>query len=230
MEEVQLRNNSTRSKWVIILIQALVLLNVLYILICIWALFYNNYVFYRYQGSNLGLFTNRSFLVMEGLRNLINLFSGLTFLMWSYRANKNLRQIHPEMRFNRFLIVFAWFIPVVSWFIPYKIMRRLFTHTLEELETEEQVSQFRSVNNWWVWWLIFAAGSYAISLVQYNYNGIPNRDLDCCMVIVLMILALILCRCTIRMIRNYSALESKLYGKYAAGYASEKSEDLIDQL
>src|SRR5688572_31317343 len=98
MEEVQLSNNHKRAKRAVRFIQVLVLLNILYILLCIWALFYNNYLFYRNPDHDLGLLTRRSFLILEGLRHLINLVSAITFIAWSYRANKNLWRIRPEVR------------------------------------------------------------------------------------------------------------------------------------
>jgi hypothetical protein len=227
MYQAALRDIHRRSQLMIMSIWIFVFLNIFCVLLCLFALFYNHYLWNH--SDFLTRLANQTFFTWEAVYWLMNIFSGIVFIMWSYRANRNLNLATGKKSPRGFLIIAGWFIPVASWFVPYRIMRRLFAGTMDELETTEQQPVIRIVNAWWFWWIALAAYGYAVMILNEFYSANEHKNLHSMLKIVSMILALAVDWTTIRLIRKYKQMEMELFARRSATAIVEEPE-LIDRI
>jgi hypothetical protein len=101
------------------------------------------------------------FTLMDGVELLSGLFSlgtfiitGVLFLMWIHRANRNVRALGAEgMKFTPGWSVGWYFIPIASLWKPYQAMKEIWQASHNpKLWTTQELKPI--VNVWWTLWLL----------------------------------------------------------------------------
>ena len=118
-----------------------------------------------------------TYLASDGLYFIVALVqlallvaTGVVFLMWVYRANKNLRALSGvAMRFTPGWSVGWFFVPIMSLFRPYQVVRELW-HVSHGAEAEGH-----AVVRWW--WLLFIL-SGVMSSLAWQLTGVVQDTSD----------------------------------------------------
>lgn len=138
--------------------------------------------------------------------------SAVFFIKWFRRAYFNLHLISKKLSFSESSAVSSWFIPFLNLVRPYQIMDELFLQTLVCInETEIYKKKYKNtIVYWWVCWVASFVLSNVIA-IYFNYFS----DFE---VLKSLIIILLLCNVlsffsgffVIKLINNYSNLETKL--------------------
>ena len=102
-------------------------------------------------------------------QSALSLFLGIIFLMWIYRANKNLHALsNMHMKFTPGWSVGWYFIPVANLFMPFQSMREIW-----EVAHKGRPSRQAVLYWWWIMWIgsnmiggVAAQFSFAVSDVR----------------------------------------------------------------
>ena len=141
--------------------------------------------------------------------------SGVTFIMWFRRAYNNLHQKLNHLNFSEGWAAGSWFVPFVNLFRPYRIMRELYEETDKLLKRrfEYYVSQviYSAIGLWWTLWII--SGVLGQFDFRWSMHAETIDDLLVGSIIAMItdIVAIPLAFITVKIIKDYSVLETKLY-------------------
>ncbi len=81
---------------------------------------------------------------------IFSIITGITFLIWIYRTNKNLHQVSGQsMVFAPNWAVAWYFVPIANLFKPYQVMKELW-----KTSHKNQTSSLTLLGWWWTLWLI----------------------------------------------------------------------------
>ncbi len=88
-------------------------------------------------------------VIVELLLFALGIVRGITFLVWIYRTNKNLRTLSgQQMRFAPGWAVGCYFIPIVNFFMPYQAMKEIW-----QVSHKSRGGTPSIVAGWWALWL-----------------------------------------------------------------------------
>lgn len=101
--------------------------------------------------ANEVILTSDAVVALVGLVQLVlSIATGITFLMWIYRSNKNLRTLSTEpMHFTPGWSVGWYFVPIANLFKPYQVMKELWT-----VSHQDEDHSYAIVGWWWALWII----------------------------------------------------------------------------
>ena len=115
------------------------------------------YDFYSYSTLPSDVDANEIMLPCDAVTGIVGLvqlilaiITGITFLRWIYRSNKNLRALSGEsMTFTPGWSVGWYFIPIATLWKPYQVMKEIWNTSHKSNTTDHSV-----VGWWWALWLI----------------------------------------------------------------------------
>jgi hypothetical protein len=130
------------------------------------------YELYSYANLKPDVDPNETFLPADAVTIIIGLTQmylfmilGITFLLWIYRVNKNLRALSgEEMRFSPGWSVGWYFIPFANIVMPYKVMKEIW-----QVSHRNRAATSPILPIWWILWLLScyvgnAASRYAFKV------------------------------------------------------------------
>ena len=91
---------------------------------------------------------------------IANVAAIIAFLMWIYRASKNLKHLHVDgQRFSPLRAVLWWFVPIFWFFRPYQVMKEIWKGSFPGLGTWNTASWMEApvsplLGWWWGLWLL----------------------------------------------------------------------------
>jgi len=145
---------------------------------------------------------------------IASVVSGIVFIQWFRRAYFNLHLKVNHLTFSEGWAAGSWFVPLMNLFRPYRIMKELFEETerlLFKRHPEVKAKLTTSIlGGWWALWL---ASHY---IDQYIFRS--NLKADTIKELILItkinmvsnIIAIPLALITIKIIKNYSSIETLL--------------------
>lgn len=86
--------------------------------------------------------------------------TALLFLVWIYRAYKNLRAFNVEgLKYSPGWAVGGWFVPILNWWRPYQVMSEIWRGSSPEAvgtndRTWERIPASPLLGFWWALWII----------------------------------------------------------------------------
>ena len=93
-------------------------------------------------------------LIIGVLQLITFIVTGVTFLMWIYRANLNARGFGAtDMEFTPGWSVGYYFIPFINWFRPYQAMKEIWKVSTNPSDWKNQPSSVL-LGWWWTLWLV----------------------------------------------------------------------------
>ena len=115
------------------------------------------YDYYSYANLPPDVDPNETFLTSDAISGIVGLIqfvlgiiTGITFLRWIYRTNKNLRALSGEqMAFTPGWCVGWYFIPLANLFKPYQVMNEIW-----HVSHENRAVTLSIVGWWWALWLV----------------------------------------------------------------------------
>jgi hypothetical protein len=145
---------------------------------------------------------------------IISIISVVTFIQWFRRAYWNLHEISSNLSYSEGWAAGSWFVPIISFYRPFVIMKELFSETKRIfIQNGKNVHQnyTPTLNLWWTLWIIGAALETTIN--QYQKN---SKDIDVLMnatigEIIALVLSIVSCIITIKIIKMYSQLEDEFF-------------------
>ena len=145
---------------------------------------------------------------------IISIISVVTFIQWFRRAYWNLHEISSNLSYSEGWAAGSWFVPIISFYRPFVIMKELFSETKRIfIQNGKNVHQnyTPTLNLWWTLWIIGAALETTIN--QYQKK---SKDIDVLMnatigEIIALVLSIVSCIITIKIIKMYSQLEDELF-------------------
>ncbi|MCG6158000.1 DUF4328 domain-containing protein [Rubinisphaera margarita] len=134
--------------------------------------------------------------------------TGIIFLRWKYRANKNLRELSTqEFEYTPGWAVGAYFVPLANLVMPYRAMKEIWTaaHRQEEEQT-------RFLGLWWGAWIIsgtlgqlsFRINQGADDLESYTYAAAADFASDGFDILLTLIAIVLVSRITTAYQENYA--------------------------
>ncbi|MCD6065458.1 MAG: hypothetical protein K0S33_284 [Bacteroidetes bacterium] len=145
---------------------------------------------------------------------LVLILSAVTFIQWFRRAYYNLHKTGISLSYSEGWAAGAWFVPILSLFRPYQIMKELYegTETMLYVRNNDHIRQTsnRYINTWWTLWILVGV----IGQFTPRYAAVTDSidGLLICGLLDLLnsSLAIILCPLTVKVIYDYSKLETML--------------------
>lgn len=117
--------------------------------------------------------------VLATLENLLFLASGVTFVVWMYRANQNLRALgNRRIEYTPGWTVGGWMIPIGNWFYPYQIMSEIWTGSHPETlhwTHGKRVPGLSLVRWWWAFWLLMTVVVPMVGLIVVLSIDVPRN-------------------------------------------------------
>ena len=211
-----LRPNKQRAQTAIILICIVMVLDVVSLISS-----YFQYHLLQSAANGAGLSTeaatandNRE-MIIGFIYGVAFLISGITFIQWFRRAYFNLHLKVDNLKFGEGWAAGSWFTPVISIYRPYQIMKELYQKTSELLMNngDESTANFSKtlVGIWWALWIInnyLGQIIFRSSLKADDINKLSSTSL---MSMSESLIGIILGFITIKIIKDYSSMEQKLY-------------------
>jgi hypothetical protein len=143
------------------------------------------------------------------------LVSAVTFILWFRRAYYNLHQKADNLSFTEGWAAGSWFVPIVNLYRPYQIMRELYLKTKELLAREALVSGEKLSTDilgwWWALWIINGVVGQFIFRYSMKAETLDELIVSTVASIIGNIAGIILALVTVKMIKEYSAVEALLH-------------------
>lgn len=152
--------------------------------------------------------------MLSFLHLIVYIISGVTFILWFRRAYFNLHQRVPKLSYTDGWAAGAWFVPIVSLYLPYQIMKELYKRTkllLSENNAEMPVNlSVTPLGIWWTLWIIQSIVSIIVLNVSMSLETIDSFILITIINMVGSILFIPLALVTVKIIKDYKAIEPML--------------------
>ena len=155
----------------------------------------------------------------EQIINIISLIfiiiSAITFIQWFRRAYFNLHLKVNNLSHPEGWAAGAWFVPIVNLFRPYHIMEELFVKTYRFLEQKgveiTKKTTKKSLVFWWTLWII--NNIFGQIVFRFTTNAVSVNELITSTTLGMIenIIGIPLAFITIKLIKEYSYLENKLF-------------------
>jgi hypothetical protein len=208
-----LRPNKQRAKTAIILICIVMVLDVVSLL--------SSYFQYRLLQGNEDILREAASandtreMIIGFIYGVAFLISGITFIQWFRRAYYNLHLKVDNLKFGEGWAAGCWFTPIISIYRPYQIMKELNQKTSELLikNGDESTANFSTtlLGIWWALWIInnyLGQIIFRSSLKADDINELSSTSL---MSMSESLIGIILGFITLKIIKDYSSMEQKLY-------------------
>ncbi|TAL70468.1 MAG: DUF4328 domain-containing protein [Bacteroidetes bacterium] len=200
-----------------ILISSFIGLLVTVIIITIWESFKSDDLLNSYSRNE----TYEAFIV---IRILLYFITSIIFIIWFYRAYKNLENIDTPLQYKKSWAIGGWFIPIISFFYPKVIMNEIWTNT-QVSSDQNYIKPTTYVTIWWSLFLIsnilpiiLMRFSNSFSISEYlTYNLFSN------------LLTMIAISSTIYLVKTLSGFETYLFNKYEKFVNSDEFQELIKE-
>lgn len=137
----------------------------------------------------------------------------ITFIMWFRRGYYNLHRIVPHLSQSERWAAGAWFVPILNLFRPYTIMKEMVYETedvLAKAELIERKNRVRQVGIWWALWISYSVISNIISRIELKNDDIDSLIFTSGANVIISVLCIPLTIITVRMIKDYSQMETLL--------------------
>ena len=141
--------------------------------------------------------------------------SAVTFIMWFRRAYANLHQMVGGLSQTEGWAAGSWFVPIVCLYRPYQIMKELYQETEKILERKGFAAKDDFTTNYLGWWWLLWILSNLIGQFVFRYSmsaeSIDELIISTVVGMVGGVVGIPLAWITVKVIRDYSRLESVLY-------------------
>jgi len=142
---------------------------------------------------------------LVSMLNLIVLIvCGVIYLLWFYRAYQNARLINGGLKYKQWWAIGCWFVPIMCVFMPYVIMRDMYINAA--LHTGLPYRNI-FIKLWWAGYLITNFFDTLYARVVLQYGTIEAFMMGDIIDIVSSVLAILTVLCSIKVIRDYNAME-----------------------
>lgn len=145
---------------------------------------------------------------------LIYIGTAITFIMWFRRAYYNLHQALTHLSFSEGWAAGAWFVPFLNLGRPYVIMKEMVYETQQLLVKESLIGQEKSrgriVGTWWTFWIITSIVSNSSVRIQLKSSSMDVLIATTGVNIFVSLLCIPLTIITVRMVKQYMAMEALL--------------------
>lgn len=171
---------------------------------------------------NYGRSTKEIYAAFMIIKITLYFLTSVLFIIWFYRAYRNLGNIDIFLQYRNIWAVVGWFIPIMNLFVPRIIMGEIWEKT--QIESDNNyITPNTNINIWWGLWIIDNIFSiYLLKIDQYNSNYMSlNLFSD-----LLSITSIIF---TIYVIRTLSGYETDLFNKYETYVNSDEFQELVHQ-
>lgn len=211
MENLELRPNDKRAKNAISLIWVVMVVNLLVTLLDIWGgiIFGQEYTADYYDEDNIPLLIYAVIVGMGGILTFgVAIISAVTFIMWFRRAYYNLHQTPIPLSYSERWAAIGWFVPIMNLFVPFQIMKDLYQKTniifQQNLKTCSIQLKTSNLAPWWILWIITEIIDRIVFRVVIE--GVEGPFVES-MSIISAVLTVICGWITIKIIKDYSAVE-----------------------
>lgn len=145
---------------------------------------------------------------------IVYIISAVTFIQWFRRAYYNLHQKVGDLKRTEGWAAGAWFVPIISLYWPYQIMKELFDRTKQLLNDKGiyQTETFSSglVGWWWAVWIINNFVGQLDFRLSRHAETIDDITINTIVSIIGSLINIPLAIITVKLIKNYSAMEPLL--------------------
>ncbi|MCC6819064.1 MAG: DUF4328 domain-containing protein [Bacteroidia bacterium] len=213
---MQLKNNESRGKSIIITLWIIVILYIFELIASI------------YQGTVLeAIQLGKKYTIEEanaidiqvqiitGIAALTYIVSVVLFILWFRRAYYNIHQMMDNLEYTEAAAAYSWFIPILNLFQPFKIMRELYKQTIKILENHNRLTLFnlntKALAWWWALWII--SNVIGNIIFRFNDNTISLSEMLAMhnLKIVYDFMNIGLTLITIKVVRDYTKVENTLH-------------------
>jgi hypothetical protein len=209
-----IRNNASRSKMLIILFVAVIVLKLGFIVMLSWQYEIEETLRRGETATNLQFYFNmRNTLLYLGW--IISVCLIICFIRWFWRAYKNIHAIPgAKLSLATHWAITGWFVPVLNFFRPYQIMREIWEQTQQAIT--HRLSAIQSLTQVSIWWianlLLIVCYFFSFRLIE-NFYRLPFRDysfsvyIDMCFQVISIVVIAI----SIKMVKRMQVFEKELY-------------------
>jgi hypothetical protein len=208
-----LRPNKQRAQTAIILICIVMVLDVVSLI--------SSYFQYRLLQGNEDVLREAASandtreMIIGIIYGIAFLISGITFIQWFRRAYYNLHLKVDNLKFGEGWAAGCWFTPIISIYRPYQIMKELYEKTKELLihNGDELNENFSTtfIGIWWGLWIINHYLGQFIFRSSLKAEDINQLSTTTAMSMIESTIGILLGFITIKIIKDYSSMEEKLF-------------------
>lgn len=177
--------------------------------------------YFLLQSAKQGTMTDEEATMNDLREGLISLFylvmyiaSIITFIQWFRRAYFNLGLLTNKLSTTDGWAAGAWFVPIMSLYRPYQMMKEMFleTNTLlkNKVEGYSSLPSAKTVGVWWTFWIISNILGNVVFRIEARADSVDQMIMVSIMNIILGFLAVPLALITVRLIKEYAAMEIEL--------------------
>jgi len=155
------------------------------------------------------------------------IISAIFFIKWFSRAYSNLHQKVTGLSYSKGWAIGSWFVPILNFYRPYRIMEELYCKTETLLIERKILSDEDSLISYpVVWWWFLSIVSFFINRVLYKLKTETIEQLISYTTIYIIsdIIGVLFALITIKLIKNYSKMESLLF-QTDENYLDEPKEE-----
>lgn len=145
----------------------------------------------------------------------VYVISGITFIRWFRRAYYNLHLKDASLSFTEGWASGCWFVPIISLYRPNQIMKELYQETQSLLsKKDENYAEnltTHSIGWWWALWIISSFLGQFVFRYSLKAETIDELTTSTIASIIASIIGIPLAIITVKVIKDYSEIESLLY-------------------
>jgi tetratricopeptide (TPR) repeat protein len=180
-----------------------------------------NYILLRTiaDGGQISMEKAEASDMINGIISIIYLIawiiSTVMFIKWFRRAYSNLQKVTSTL-YSENWAIYCWFIPILALYRPYQIMKELYCKTKELLIEKgilnnETSLPPHSLGQWWALFIITIIIGNRAALFSLRAETTDQLITSSLIDMSLSILDILLALITIKIIKDYSKMESSLY-------------------
>lgn len=162
---------------------------------------------------------------------ILYLISAITFIQWFRRAYFNLHTRVNNLTYEEGWAAGAWFVPIVNLFRPFQIMKEMYNETCRILGTDNtNIAKPLTTNAlgiWWTLWIISGVLGQVVFRLSRHAETVDDFINLTVLSIISSIITVPLALVTIKVIKDYAAVEPFL-GEYTSPNSVSGGENVLD--
>ncbi|MFT7113366.1 MAG: hypothetical protein ACI8P7_000131 [Candidatus Azotimanducaceae bacterium] len=151
------------------------------------------------------------------------------FIMWFRRAYNNLNRMGVDTDYREGWAAGAWFVPFLNLYRPYQIMKELYEKTYQKFQgRNNNFDVLRDINlvaMWWTLWILNNIIGQISSKISRSAETLEQLINATTVHMIYYVVGIISAFATVKVIRNYSAIEPLLVDMNDAEIVADEIEE-----
>lgn len=139
--------------------------------------------------------------------------TGILFLIWQYRANRNCRAMGADLQIGPGWGVGAYFTPIICLYRPFHAMKEIWQASIDPVRWRDQPAP-ALLNTWWTLWII--ASILGQMLFRMSFNEQISPEATAGVQVLSAIVDVFLCPVAVKIVRTITDNQAALISRTSA--------------